>query len=362
MKPNKTIFFLLGSFKVGGVERVASLVGENLIRSGYDVKILLLKDTIDLPVDHLKEHIINLNTQNYNNRIIKILVSYYGLWKYYFKYRPYRIISFSSGLNILLFFTMLPNQVFRIDTNLFWVKSKLYRRRILKIIGFLPNIKKVITPSHELRLRFKPYVPENSYKKFITIHNPLSFQPFKNESLPEDINKPYLVSVGRLDKHKGFEQLIRCFSVANFKTNFFLYIIGSGPMEQDLKIIIKELGMEHRVKLLGFKKYPQPLISNAEGLILNSTFESFGNVIVEALSLGVPVISNDCDFGPREIIQNGINGLLYDQSEDENLIKILEEFVNSDSLRSQLKKNTSHKMDRFDSEKITKEWIEKILQ
>lgn len=358
----KTIFFLIGSFKVGGVEKVASLIGESLVKSGYTVKIVLLKDTIELPVDHLKEHIINLNTQNYGNKLIKILMAYYGLWKAYFKYRPHRIISFSSGLNIFLFFTLLPNQVFRIDTNLFWVKSKLYRRRILKFIGFFPNIKKVITPSHQLRLRFKPYLPQSSYKKFITIHNPLSSHTFNSTLLPEDFRKkPYFVSVGRLNKNKGFEQLIRCFSAANFKTNIFLYIIGSGPMEHKLRSLIEELDLVNRVQLLGFVKHPQSLIKNSESLILNSSFESFGNVLIEALSLGVPVISNNCDFGPREIIDNGVNGLLFNQEKDENLTRVLEEFVNSDSLRLKLKNNTSNGLERFDSEKITKEWIEKIL-
>lgn len=362
MKPNKTIFFLIGSFKVGGVEKVASRIGGNLIRLGYDVKFLLLKDTIDLPVDHLKEHIINLDTQNYKNKAIKILVVYYGLWKAYFRYRPHRIISFSSGLNILLFFSFLPNQVFRIDTNLFHVKSNLYRRRILKLIGVLPNIKKVIIPSHQLYLTFKSYLPESSYKKFVTIHNPLSHQVYRIDPLPALIKKPYLVSVGRLDIHKGFEQLVRCYTAANFNKIFHLYIIGTGPMEEKLNKLIKELNLEDRVKLLGFKEHPESLIANAEALILNSKFEAFPNVLLESLSLRTPVISNDCDFGPREIIDHGINGLLYDKNNDENLIKTLEGYVNSDSLSSKLKKNTSHKIERFDSEKITAEWIEKILQ
>ena len=362
MKSKKTIFFLVGSFKVGGVEKVASLIGENLMKSGFRVKIILLKDTIELPVEHLNEHIINLNTQNYNNKILKILAAYLGLWRAYFKYRQRRVISFSSGLNVLLFFSMLPNQVFRVDTNLFWVKSKLYRLKILKYIGLFPNIKKVITPSKQLTERFKPYVSRSSYKKFVTIHNPLSNSVVVNEALPEVINGPYLVSVGRLNSNKGFEQLIRCFAAAHFNKKFYLYILGSGPMETKLHNLIEELNLTDKIKLLGFMQYPQTLIGNSEALVLNSSFESFGNVIIEALSQGVPVISNDCDYGPREIIDHKINGLLYNQKQDDNLIKTLEEFVNSDSLRKTLKNNTSHKLSRFDADKITKEWIEKIIK
>lgn len=357
-----TIFFFVGSLKVGGTEKVASVMSEKLIKAGYDVKLVLLRNIIDFPVEHLEDHILLLNVEKYSNKASKVFIAYYNLWKFYFKYRPKRIVSFSSELNVFLLSTRLPNQVLTIDTNLFWVKSKLYRRRIIKFIGYLPNVKKVIVPSHELRERFKDYVPEKSYRKLVTIHNPVSFRRKKNQTLPEDIQKPYMVSMGRLDINKGFQQLIRCFAQAKFKTNYSLYILGSGPMEEDIKRTIAEWGVEDNVKLLGFVKYPQKIISNAEVLILNSSFESFGNVLVEALSLGVPVISNDCDYGPREIIEHGTNGLLYDKKQDENLIKVLEEFVNSDSLRTTLKNNTSYKMERFSAKRITKEWIEKVLK
>lgn len=356
-----TIFFLVGSLKVGGTEKVASVMTDQLMKSGYDVKLVLLRNIIDFPVDHLKENILLLNVEKFDSKISKIFSAYYKLWRFYLKYRPRRIVSFSSELNVLLLATMLPNQVFTVDTNLFWVKSKLYRLKILKLIGNLPNVKKVIIPSHQLRARFKQYLPKSSYRKLVTIHNPVSFRQGKNTSLPEIVEHPFIVSVGRLDVNKGFLQLIRCFAAVNLKTDYTLYIMGSGPMEDNLRKAIAEFGVQEKVKLLGFIKYPQEIISKAEALVLNSNFESFGNVLVEALSLGVPVISNDCDYGPREIIEHGTNGLLYDKSEDQNLIDVLENFVNSDSLRWRLKNNTHYKIERFNPEQITEEWIEKVL-
>ncbi len=362
MHPNKTTFFFLGSLKVGGTEVVATRIQKSLVDKGFNVKFILLKDLVELPVENAESSILHLNTQRFSNKFLKIIDAYYGLIKYWLKYKPYRIVSFSSGLNILLLFSLLPGQVLTVDTNLFWVKSKLYRRKILKFVGYFPQVKKVLVPSNQLRLKFKGYVKEKSFKKFVTIYNPIAKFSSNNSSIEENSGTPFLVSVGRLQIHKGFEQLIRCFAASRFNSDIKLYILGSGNMKETLQNLILDLNMEEDIKLLGFKEYPEFYVSKSEGLILNSTFESFGNVLVEALSLGVPVISNDCDFGPREIIEHGTNGLLYDQQKDENLIKILEEFVNSDYLRSKLKKKTSHKMDRFDSNKITEEWIEKILQ
>ena len=141
---NKTIFFLVGSLKVGGTEKVASVMSDSLIKEGYNVKLVLLREVIDFPVDHLQEHILLLHTEKYGSKILKVLISFFRLWKFYFKFKPHRIISFSSELNVLLLLTFLPNQVLTVDTNLFWVESKLYRRKIMKYIGFIPNVKKVI--------------------------------------------------------------------------------------------------------------------------------------------------------------------------------------------------------------------------
>ncbi len=361
MKPNKTIFFFLGSLKVGGTEVVATRIQKELVDKGFNVKFVLLKNLVELPVENGESSILHLNTQKFSNKLVKILYAYFGLWKNFLKYRPYRIVSFSSGLNVLLLLSLLPGQVLTVDTNLFLVKSKLYRRKILKFVEYFPHVKKIIVPSNQLRLKFDGYVKGNSFKKFVTIYNPIAKYDSHNKSIAENSDGPFLISVGRLNKFKGFEQLIRCFAASKFNSDINLYILGSGDMRIQLENLILDLNMVEKIKLLGFKKYPEIYISKSEGLILNSTFESFGNVLVEGLSLGVPVISNDCDFGPREIIEHGVNGLLYDKSEDENLIKILEEFVNSDSLGSKLKSNTSHNMNRFDSEIITEEWIKKIL-
>lgn len=355
----KSVFFLTGSLKVGGAEKVVTLIGDNLSKSGFDVYIVLLKNKIELPVSN-ELKILHLNTQNYKFRITKIVMAFMKLWFFYFKYKPHRITSFSSGLNFLLFVFMLPNQVYRIDTNLFFVKIKLYRRRFLKLAGYFPMVKNVVLPSHELRLKFSDYVSERVFRKFVTIHNPVQFD--KSLTVNKfNIKQPYIISVARLNKFKGFEQLIRCFMKADFNSDLHLYILGSGPEKDKLDSLISELNAEERIHLLGFVKYPAEYIAGAEALVLNSSFEAFANVLLEGLSLGVPVLSNDCDFGPREIIIDGKNGLLFDNTRDENLIGVLEYYINSEGVKKNLKKNTTYGIDRFSKETITKEWS-KILE
>ena len=356
VKKNKVIFLLIGSLKVGGVEKLATRIEESLTSRGLTVYLILLKNKIELPVKD-KSVIKHLNTQDYKLKPIKILVAFINLWKLYFKYRPNRIISLSSGLNVLLLLFCLPNQVLRVDTNLFAVKSKLYRRKILKLIGYLPHVKNVIVPSDGLRMAFENYLPSKSFDKFVTIYNPLPLSKLEiPKSSPFDCNIVNLVSVGRLTSSKGYEQLINCFKKAKFSHQVQLYIIGSGPLEEKLHDLIKELNCEDTVKLLGFKKNPEYYIYYSDGFILNTHFESFGNVYIEALVQGVPVISNDCDYGPREIIFQNKNGLLYNNSKDENLIEQLENYTNNSAYREKLKSNTDYQLHRFDIQVITDKW------
>jgi len=90
----RPIFFFLGSLKLGGTEVVASRVERALTAKGYDVYFILLKNIIQVPVSDSAK-ILNLNTQKYDNKFIKILYAYYGLWAYFLKYRHKRIFSLS---------------------------------------------------------------------------------------------------------------------------------------------------------------------------------------------------------------------------------------------------------------------------
>lgn len=357
---NKTVFFFLGSLKVGGTEVVAMRLQKKLSEKGYKIFYILLKDKVELPVECPPEMILNLKTENYRWDFFKVLFSIIGLWKYYQEYRPQRIVSFSSGLNVLLLVSFLPNLILTIDTNLFAVKSNLYRRWVLKYIGYFSNVKKVIVPSNGLRLAFKEYLPEKSYRKLITVFNPVE-KIIINYKDPFPENEVSLVSIGRITKSKGFEQLIKCFAEAKFHTEVKLYLIGSGPIEEEIIQMINQLGVRDKIKMLGFQKFPGKYLKYADGLILNSDFESFGNVLIEALFLNIPVLSNDCDFGPREIITHKINGLLYDNSKDEHLVEVLEYFVNNEEIRSSLKENTSSGLERFNPDNIHRKWGEEIL-
>ena len=89
-----------------------------------------------------------------------------------------------------------------------------------------------------------------------------------------------------------------------------LMLIGNGPLETELKAFSRSLGIADRVIFPGFEPDPTPFYKTADLFVLSSDYEGFGNVIIEALACGTPVVSTDCPTGPAEILANGKFGRL----------------------------------------------------
>ena len=99
---------------------------------------------------------------------------------------------------------------------------------------------------------------------------------------------------------KGHRELLQAYAKTERKLP--LVLVGKGRLEDEIKQLAIELRIEHKVYFVGFHANPYPLIANAALLVMTSKYEGFGYVIVEAQALGVPVISTDCPFGPRELL------------------------------------------------------------
>lgn len=119
-----------------------------------------------------------------------------------------------------------------------------------------------------------------------------------------------IVSCGRLTSQKNQSLLLQALALARKQIPVSLWILGSGPLRAKLEGLARELGIAQAVTFLGFRPNPFKYISKAQALVLSSDWEGFGNVVVEAMALGIPVVSTECPFGPPEIIQHGENGLL----------------------------------------------------
>lgn len=151
---------------------------------------------------------------------------------------------------------------------------------------------------------------------FNVVHNPLSPRPDPAVSALQKANALWsgpegerIVTVGSLKAQKNYPLLLRAFARLN-RPNARLMFVGDGPCRRALLSLAKDLGVADRVVFTGFHSEPTPFYKSANLFVLSSDYEGFGNVIVEALSCGLPVVSTDCPSGPAEILQGGRFGHL----------------------------------------------------
>lgn len=173
----------------------------------------------------------------------------------------------------------------------------------------------VITVSDGLRrsLIAKTAASEHRVK---TIYNPAPFLGIRghhreNSNLIEDFSGHIIVSAGRLAPEKDFHTLIRAIPLVQEQLGpCRLIILGEGPLRNSLLESAASLGISERVILPGFTRRPYDYFYGADVFALASTHEGFGNVLIEAMACGLPVVSTDCPSGPREILDHGRYGEL----------------------------------------------------
>ena len=135
----------------------------------------------------------------------------------------------------------------------------------------------------------------------------------KMDLVPRGEFKPprhLLVACGRLTEQKGFVDLLHAVQVSRQSVDVGLWLLGEGPQEKRLKRLAAQLGLAKSVHFLGFRSDPLRFFAAADVFVLSSWWEGFGNVLVEAMSVGTAVVSTDCPHGPAEIIEHGRNGIL----------------------------------------------------
>jgi glycosyltransferase involved in cell wall biosynthesis len=135
-----------------------------------------------------------------------------------------------------------------------------------------------------------------------------------------------------------------------------LLIIGEGPDRNKLLNLIRELGIENRVQISGIKRNPFKYLSRANVFVLSSVSEGFGNVILEAMVCGCPVVSTDCPSGPREIITDGENGILVPVGNSAALSEVVLKVIKNHTLNKKLTMNALKRVDDFSLEKIVNQY------
>lgn len=185
-----------------------------------------------------------------------------------------------------------------------------------------------------------------------TIPNPLPFTPSGRASLASK----RILAVGRYSSEKDFASLIDIWSMLEpIHPEWELEIIGDGYLRSSLEEQVSRLGL-HRVLLSFPTSDIQSKYLGASCLVMTSRYEGFGMVLIEAMSHGLPVISYDCPYGPREIIVDGVSGYLVTLGDKENFAKRVADLMDDKTLRMRMGQEAFASSERFVIEHVMHQW------
>jgi glycosyltransferase involved in cell wall biosynthesis len=185
------------------------------------------------------------------------------------------------------------------------------------------------------------------------IHNPIDLEAIAaaagEATDPEHASAwqtPVIVAAGRLADAKNYPLLIEAVALLRARLPVQLIILGTGDREASLRALVAEKQMERVVTFAGFQRNPWRYIARADVFALSSRYEGFGNVIVEAMACGVPVVATSSP-GTREIVADGLDGLIVDRHEPAALATALARMLEEPGLRARMSVEARRSARRF---------------
>ncbi len=199
-------------------------------------------------------------------------------------------------------------------------------------------------------------LPGAAQKKAIVIPNPCNPIGLPGNE-PEHGDGVHFVAVGRLDKQKGFDLLLRAFQIClRSEPTVKLTIFGEGAERAALEQLSSALSISSAVRLPGVTERPGEWIAAGNTLVLSSRYEGFPNVVAEATVCGLPVIAFDCPYGPRELIKEGQNGLLVQEGDVDGLAKAMSKLAADPGLRALMREAAPLNRARLSEDAVMQLW------
>lgn len=200
------------------------------------------------------------------------------------------------------------------------------------------------------------------YKNTIAMPNPLRFTPLSKEEYSNGFrNRKNIIACGRIEPQKGFDKLIKAFArIADKYPSWTVDIYGQGKhgseYPQYLYNLVNELEMKDRIHFKGYKKDLNEEMKTHSIFCLSSAFEGFPNVLSEAMSMGCACLSFDIITGPREIIVDGLDGMIVENQNISALAEGMETLISDENMRYDFGLHAIENIKRFSKNIVVDKW------
>lgn len=345
------ITFVTSTLISGGAERVISLLANNFSQKGYQVEIICLRKQIVFYPINENVRVVFAEVESIANFLpLKML----WLRNYIKRTHPNVVIPFMERIYCVTLLALWGMSVPIISSERNDPRQASLIKKVLRRLLLWRTTALVVQTES-----VKSYFPEKIQRRTKIIYNPVSDNVFNIKPM---LKLKQIVSVGRLYSQKNQKMLINAFYRVSRKfPDYTLIIYGEGPLRGELQQQIDSLSLSHRVFLLGRSHEIFQAIAQSEIFCMSSDYEGMSNALLEAVCLGMPIVTTDVS-GVRELINDGIDGLVVPVRETEKMAAALERLLSDKQMQNNFTNRIKEKAENFRIEKIVSQWEQLILE
>ena len=246
----------------------------------------------------------------------------------------------------------------------FFLERSRYRGLLSRFyLYLLRRADRIVTQSDAAAVETAARIGSRRPGQVVCIHNPVDVARLEREARanasPFRGPGPHVLALGRLTHQKGFDLLLEAFAgVRAAGIPAELTIVGEGEAEDALRSQAARLGVAAAVRFAGFQDNPPAYYGHADVFVLSSRYEGMPNAVLEAMACGCPVVAFDCPHGVREIIDDGVNGVLVPPEDVSGLRDALLRVLCSPETRERLRGRMPRKLAAFDAPAIARRWAD----
>ncbi len=345
------IAFVAHGASNGGAGRVSSIICNGLAKSGHDVTYLAFYyDSIDYPID---DNVQYIKIPKRKNKISNYCHRNFTIQRTINSLQPDIIISFSTNIMLMTSFRWSKKIVYSLRNDPRSVNNGFFSNRIRQLL--LKKARAVVfqTPGA------KAFFSSRIQKKSVVIGNPI------RDGLPlwtEHQHQKRIITACRLDGQKNISMLLKAFAIIyTHFSDYSLAICGEGPLKEQLIREAQDLGISKATEFFGFRNDVDALMAESSIFVLTSNYEGLSNSMLEALAIGIPVISTDSPPGGASLyIKDGINGFLVPVNDHIELSKKMDLLLRNQSICEKFSSKSTTIRKTLSTEMVLSQW-EKLL-
>lgn len=349
------IIFTLASLGSGGAERVVTLLANRMNAMGHRVEIICLK--YDDVYYQTNKDIKVVLAQHMGHSVPELL----WLRKHIRKEKANVVIAFTEGVYCFTIASLLGTGIPVIASERLDPSAMTWKRNLLKRV-LLPYADWLVVQTQTI----KDYFPKKIQEKTSVIYNPVNDEVFEESETgitnPLELKSNRIISVARLFPQKNQEMMIRAFAkIADDFPDWQLVIFGEGPLRKNLQLIIDGLQLTNRIVLQGRTEHVIDELRKSKVFCLSSDYEGMSNSMIEAICVGLPIVSTRVS-GTDELIKNGVNGFLVEIGDETGMALALKRLMQNEELMKQIGEANKRQASLFMLDKIVNDWISLINQ